>query len=529
MDDGRPTDGPDDRLEQSKERREARRRIRVAMNEAAYAASAAAAQKTGAPDGVAKDGSAQNKPAQQRDAILPARSPAQAEAGGRDNTQRDEKAQESDSKTALTRIRPTSLRTADEAAPLPAPGDVGTDAFEVAHFAREARMRQIRQELRRRRRLRALGILVRFALFVLIPTAIVGWYYYEKATDMYVSESTLIFKSGTAPTTGGGGLLGSLIGGAGSPQDSVALQEYILSRDILKRLDAEHGWVAHFQDEQIDELHRLAENASLDEAHDYYAGGYFGILPGKVSVSYDIAEGIIRLSVTAATPEAAKRFSDAIIGYGEELVNSLNDRSRNDGVRSALETEQKAREDLRAAQRKVAEVQEQLSIFDVQSEAGALQGRIVGLEAEIDGIFAEIEKLKTVTSNPNDSRFVPLRTNLEVKTRQLLDLRNRLTGSDQSNGNLPSMAKLGSELELARVDQATAQMMYASAITSLETARASAAQQSLYLETVVQPTAPDKASKPERLQNTGLVFLILFAVYIVGLLTISLIREQAAI
>lgn len=503
MDDASQTGSAEDQLDQIKERREARRRLRVAMNEAALAAGSAA--ERGAASGTAASAS-----------------PPKAAAP-------DGPPEDDDSRTALTRIQPTALRKSEDNPNLPAPGEAGTDAFEVAHFAREARLRQIRQELRRRRRLRALSMLIRFAIFVLIPTAIVGWYYYEKATDMYVSESTLIFKSGSAgAAAGGGGLLGSLMGG-GSPQDSVALQEYILSRDILKRLDAEHGWIKHFQSEDIDEIHRLPADASLDIAHEYYAGGYMFILPGKVSVSYDIAEGIVRLSVTAATPAAAKEFSDAIIGYGEELVNSLNDRSRNDGVRAALENEDDAREELKFAQRKVAEVQEQLNIFSVESEAGALQTRIVSLEAEIDEIFAEIEKLKTVTSNANDSRFTPLRTNLEVKTRQLLDLRNRLTGSDTANGDRPSMAKLSSELELARVDQATAQMMYASAITSLEAARASAAGQSLYLETVVQPTVPDKAGKPNRLQNTGLVFLILFATYIIGLLTISLIREQAAI
>ncbi len=402
----------------------------------------------------------------------------------------------------------------------------GPAAFppDLARAAREARMQEIRGELRRRRRLRALGMLLRFMIFVLIPTGAVAWYYYEKATDMYVSESAMIFKSGTS--TAPGGIFGSFLGGAGSIQDSVALQEYILSRDILERLDRDHGWIAHFQDERIDEFHRLAADATVDEAHDYYAGGL--IRPGKVKVSYDSAEGIIRLEVVGVTPEAAKRFSEAIISYGEELVNALNERSRNDGVEMARANVAAAREDLRDAQRKVAEVQEQLSIFSVESEAGALQTRIVTLEAEIDELLAEIARLETITSNPIDSRFTPLRTNLEVKTRQLRDLRVRLTG-DGSAGGDRSMAQLSSELELARVDQATTQMMYSSALSTLETAIASAAEQSLYLETVVRPAAPQNASKPDRLANVALVFLVLFATYIIGLLTISLIREQAAI
>lgn len=388
-------------------------------------------------------------------------------------------------------------------------------------------MREIRRELRRRRRFRALGMVLRFALFVLLPTAVVGWYYYEEATDMYVSDSTMIFKTGSS-SSGGGGLLSSFMGT--SPTDSVALQEYILSRDILKQLDEEHGIIKHFQSEDIDWWHRLPADATFDDAHSYYAGGF--IMPGKVSVSYDIAEGIVRLEMIAATPEAAHEFNQAIIEYGERRVNSLNDRSRNEGVRAADEKVVEAQEALRAAQRKVADVQEQLSIFSVEGEAGALQSRIVATEAEIDAILAKIANLKTITSDATDSRFVPLRTQLEIKTQQLRDLRGRLTGGGTAaaaSPDGPSMARLGAQLELARLDQMAANMMYTSALTSREAALALAAEQSLYLEVVTHPTMPEKATKPERAQNTGLVFLILFATYVIGLLTVSLIREQAAI
>ena len=423
---------------------------------------------------------------------------------------------------ALARVKPTAV------APAPKPGaladTVPDDAFEIARMQRESRMKEIRKELRRRRRLRSLSILVRFLIFVIGPTAFVGWYYYEKATDMYVSQSALIFKSGASTIPGAGGLFGS-IGGFGNITESVSVQEYIQSRDILERLEAEHGMITHFQSEEIDEFHRLKADASFDEAHKYYNGGF--LRSGKVAVSYDTAEGIMRLEVTAATPEAAQRFSQAIIGYSEELVNSLNERSRNDGVRSAEQKVEEAREEMRDAQRRVSEVQEQLNIFSLESEAGALQSRILAIETEIAELDSQIAKLGTVTNDPNDSRYVPLRLDKELKEEQLAELRARLTGGDRADG--PSMARLGADLELAQVDRATANLMYTSALNSLETAIATAESQSTYLETVVQPSKPTKSDKPARLQNTGLVFLISFALYILGLLTISLIREQAAI
>lgn len=432
------------------------------------------------------------------------------------------KRDEPQSVQALARIDSSSIARA------PKPGaladTVPDDAFEIARAQREARMKEIRNELRRRRRLRSLSILVRFLIFVIGPTAFVGWYYYEKATDMYVSESALIFKSGSAGG-GGTGLFGALGGGFSTIQDSVALQEYMLSRDILERLSSEHGYISHFQNEEIDEWHRLKEDANFDEAYKHYKGGL--LTSGKIEVSFDAAEGIIRLEVIGATPEAAQRFSNAIISYGEELVNSLNARSRNDGVSFAESKVAEAKQELRLAQGRVAEVQEQLNIFSIEAEAGGLQTRILALEVAIDEISGNIRKLETVAKDPNDSRYVPLRLDLELKSKELAELRSRLTGGDNEAG--PSMAQLSSELDLVRVELTTANLLYTSALNSLETAIASATSQSLYLETVVQPSEPHKAARPAGLQNTGLVFLISFALYILGLLTISLIREQAAI
>lgn len=397
------------------------------------------------------------------------------------------------------------------------------DAFEVARIARETRMRQIRKELRRRRRLRTLGILLRFVIFVILPTAFVGWYYFEKATDMYVSKSAMIFKSGSAASPAGG-LLGAF-GGFSNLTDSVSVQEYILSKDILKRLQEEHDYIDHFKASTIDEFHRLEADANLDQAYGYYSGSW--ITSGKVEVSFDAAEGIIRLEVVGATGEAAQRFSQAIISYSEELVNSLNERSRNDGVRFAETKVNEAKDNLLAAQTRVADVQEQINIFSVEGEAAILQQRIAILEAEIDELLSRRAKLEASVRDQTDSRYTPIDQDLELKRGLLSDLRARLTGGDNATG--PSMAQLSSQLELARVEQATANLLYSSALSSLETAIAAASSQSLYLETVVQPNLPENASKPDRLTNTGLVFLILFAAYILGLLTISLIREQAAI
>lgn len=449
--------------------------------------------------------------------------PGAAPSDGGNNGANDSGGDKAPRMTELARIQPTSLQ-------VPPQGGLATpiqpdDGFAAAQAAREARMRDIRKELRRRRRLRTLWLLARFMIFVLIPTAFVGWYYFEKATDMYVSTSSLVFKGGAVggSDSGGGGLFGGAAGPVSNP--AIDLQEFILSRDMLERLDQDHGYIAHFQSENIDEFHRLDPDATFDDAYSYYKGSL--LQSGKIEVSYDLTEGIVRMDVVGATAKAAQRFSEAIIAYGEARVNKLNDRSRNDGVRVAEGNVEEAKQALIGAQEYVNEVQEEMKIFSTTAEAGALQNRILQIEQLLADVQSRIRKLQTVARDPNDSRYAPLRLEEAELTSQLGELRQRLTGGATNSG--PSLSELNSRMNLANIEMAAANLRYTSAITSLETAIQTAGSQSLYLETVVAPNFPEKASRPDRVTNTALVFLILFATYIIGLLTISVIREQAAI
>lgn len=536
MDDGNPppndTDAEKAQIEARRRERRARRKMRQAMADAALTAAAESARAEGFTLQGGKDPSFDRPEAD--DQAANARSiDADTQAGraggnqGQDNGGNDDSQQprEAPRMTELARIKPTSIQAPSASASLAEaiPQDNG---FAAAQAARDSRMRDIRKELRRRRRLRTMWILLRFLIFVILPTAAVGWYYFEKATDMYVSVSALVFKGGAA-TGGESGSGGGLFGGAAGPvsNPAVDLQEFILSRDMLKRLDEEHDYIAHFQSEDIDEFHRLAADASFDDAYSYYKGGL--LLSGKIEVSYDLTEGIIRMEVVGASSEAAQRFSEAIIAYGEQRVNDLNDRSRNDGVRLAEKSLGEAKQGLVDAQLNVNTVQEEMEIFSTQAEADALQGRILQTEQLIDEVRSQIRKLETVAKDPNDSRYIPLRLELRELQTELDELRSRLTGS--GNANRPSLSELNSRMALANIELLAANQRYSAAITSMEMAIQSASAQSLYLETVVAPNLAEDSSRPDRVTSTALVFLILFAAYIIGLLTISVIREQAAI
>ena len=144
---------------------------------------------------------------------------------------------------------------------------------------------------------------------------------------MYATQSEFVIQQADAPQAGG---MGGLFSGTGfaTSQDSITVQSYLQSRDAMLRLNAEQDFIGHFSAPGIDRCKRLDEEASKEAAYEVYRK--------HVSIGYDPTEGIIRMEVSAASPEKSRDFSQALINYAEEQVDNLTQRLREDQMAGAI-------------------------------------------------------------------------------------------------------------------------------------------------------------------------------------------------
>ncbi|MEM7056638.1 MAG: hypothetical protein AAF557_03550 [Pseudomonadota bacterium] len=384
---------------------------------------------------------------------------------------------------------------------------------------RAERVEAIRRDLVRRRRRKGGGMLVKLLLFVVVPTLAVAWFLWFQASDMYKSETTFQVRGAEAAATGPSGIFGALLGGGGGSSlfDPVAVQTYITSRDLLVRLDADHAWIAHFQDPDLDFWHRLPADASFEDAFDSYQS--------MVSVSYDPTEGILEMELVAADTESARRFSRAIIGYAEEMVDSLSDRIREDALRDSEQYVAEAEAEWKAAQAALAKAQELNKIFSVEGEVAQKTTLIGTLEAELLVLEAKLTNLRQVASEA-DPRIQRLRTQVSTKKDQIADLRASIAGG---SADQETLAELNASMMSARLNVETAMLKLTSSVQQRDAARTNASRQHRYLEVVAQPSLPDRANYPKKPEMTALAFLGFLGFYIIASLTLSLIREQASI
>lgn len=368
------------------------------------------------------------------------------------------------------------------------------------------------QALRQARARRLSG---RFGIWVVLPTLGAVLYYGIIASDLYQSVSSFVIESAEAR---GAGSLESLIGaipGSGSAHDALAVREFILSRDMLARLDRELGFIQHYQDGNADWWSRLSPDSSFEDCYEYYQD--------KVNVSYDSLSGVLTLEVLAYSAERAQAFARAIIRNSEQMVNRLSERARLDGMRFAKEEVAeaearlaKAREDVLRLQQEGADINPEQTASTVLSIRGSLQAELAKARAELNEarsfMHADAPKVIALTQ-----RVRSLAQQVELENRRLVDPKKESLNT--------SVARF----EPAMLEKEFSEKAYGSALSSLELARMEASRQHRYLATIAPPSAPDEATHPGRLLGVASVFFISVAVFGIVSLLVAAVREHARI
>ncbi len=392
----------------------------------------------------------------------------------------------------------------------------GSSGGEMSEAERVTEVYKIQRLLVRRRRFRLMLLFLRLGFFVLLPTFVVGRYYYGQATDMYETKSEFVIQMSEG---GGGASLGGLFSGTGfaTSADSITVQGYLTSREAMIRLDDELGYRAHFQQDFIDNVQRLPKDASLEETYKLYQK--------NVIVGYDTTEGVIRMQVVAATPEASQAFSEALISYAEERVDQLSQRVREDQMDGARVSYEEAEIALLSAQNTVLELQQKRGVFSADAEISTQMGIISSLVLQIEEKRLSLAEILD-NPNPNAVRLEVLENEIRRREDRVEELRLELT--ETTADNVP-LAIISGELSIAESDLATRQAMLQQALVQLELARIEANRQVRYLSMGVSPVAPDVPTYPRKLESTMLAFLIFMSIYVLLSLTISVLREQVSV
>lgn len=384
-----------------------------------------------------------------------------------------------------------------------------------AEVNQAAEILRMQQDIARRRRRRLALLAARLFAFVLLPTFLAGWYFYMIATPIYSVRSEFVIQQ-AGPASGG--QWGGLFSGTAfaTSTDSIAVQGYLQSREAMERLDKDVGFRAHFQDETIDPLQRLAKDATLEAAYKVYRK--------YLKISFDTTEGVIRMDVMAADPNLAADWSKQLIKYAEEQVDHLTSRLRADQMKDAQARYDTAQESLNKAQQRLVSLQEKFKVISSETEVTLIVAQIGQLENQLTQERLSLAQMEA-NAEPNQARMEPIKRRIATLEEQVAELRAKMT---ENSGNGTSLAEVQSELLVAQADLQTRQVMLGQALQSMETARIEANRQVRYLSLSVSPIPPDEPTYPRAFENTLVTMLIMMGIYLMVSMTAAILREQVS-
>ncbi|MTI00769.1 capsule biosynthesis protein [Roseibium sp. RKSG952] len=411
---------------------------------------------------------------------------------------------ETDPKDTINIQLPQTVKRAQENLPGPELSPAQRREYEIG---------QIQKDVAKRRRRKLIGLFARLAVFVLLPTIVVGYYFYRVATPMYASDSAFSILQAD-----GGGAIGGLLSGTqfATAQDSVATQEFLESKDALQRLDKDVGFTEIFQQDWIDPIQRLSPDASLEEAYKLYKK--------MITIGYDPTDGIIRMEVAAPDAETSVNLSNLLISYAEERINGLTELKREDQMRDALRGFETAQEERRKAQENLIELQMQGAVLDPENVLAGMRGRINEIEVQLQDKELQLAALLD-NLRPNKAKVDGVRADIERLEAVLAELNAEML--DASAGE-NSLARLSVRIQMAQADLAARDMMLQTALQQMETTRTEANRKVRYLTVSVNPVASQEPTYPRKFENTILAFLLFAGIYLLISLTASVLREQVS-
>ena len=339
-------------------------------------------------------------------------------------------------------------------------------------------------------------------IFILALAAVAYWVFI--ASDRFVSDANVIIRKTNSVSAPGFDISTLIAGVAGvNRSDQLLLREYLLSVDMLKKLDAELDLRAHYSDKRQDIVSRLwFQDASMEWFHRHYLS--------RVSVNYDDFSGVLRIRVQAYDPQTAQATAAMLVQEGERYMNQIGHELAEVQVRFLTTQVNLAQERFRQASQALLAFQNEKGLVSPESTAESMGAMIARLEEQRARIQTQLASLPR-TLDQNHPNIAMLRQSLDAVNRQIAQEKAKLAAPSGKTLNFTVEEFQRLEMEVTFTGD-----IYKTALIGLEKGRMDATRMLEKVSVLQAPTLPEYPMEPRRAYNA--VVTLLFAGLLAGIL-----------
>lgn len=338
--------------------------------------------------------------------------------------------------------------------------------------------------------------------FVLVLAVLTVVYWLLIASDRYVSEASVIIRKTDSITAPSFDLSVLIAGAAGANRaDQLLLREYLLSVDMLKKLDAELHLRAHYSNENSDLLSRMWLQ-DMEWFHRHYLS--------RVTIEYDDYAGVLHIESQAYDPETAQGISNLLVREGERYMNQISHELAETQVNFLITQVDMAQLRFQQAKQVLLAYQNENGLFSPQATAESLNILIAKLEEQRAQLRTQLASLPK-TLDHDHPNLMMIKQSLSAVNRQIATEKAKLANPTGETLNITMEAFQQLEMEVTFTRE-----LYKAALTALEKGRIDATRMLDKVSVLQTPTFPEYSMEPRRIYNT--VVTLLFGLMLAGIL-----------
>ncbi len=339
---------------------------------------------------------------------------------------------------------------------------------------------------------------------ILILAVLTSAYWLIFASNRYVSEANVIIRktdSVGAPSFD----LGMLVSGVATVDraNQLLLRDYLLSVDMLKKLDQSLDLRTHYSSSDHDLVSRMwFQDASLEWFHRHYLR--------RVEVEFDDFSGVLRIKVQAYSPEMAQAITELLVREGERYMNVLGHEMAQVQVDFLVTQVDQAQERFQQASQDLLNYQNEAGLLSPQATAESINAIVAALEGQRAQLQTQLASLPKSLDRDHPN-ILMLKQSLKAVDEQIKQEKLKL--ATPSGGTLNAYVE-----EFYRLDMNVkfTQELYKSSLTALEKGRIDATRMLEKVSVLQSATLPEYPMEPRRLYNT--LVTLLLALILAGIL-----------
>lgn len=347
----------------------------------------------------------------------------------------------------------------------------------------------------------------------LVASLFAGFYWGLIASDRYVSEAHIIVQQ-TDLGVDQGMSMSSLLGTAGANRsDQLFLRDYLLSIDMLAKLDEKLELRSHFSDWRRDPLSRMwFADAPMEWFHRHYLS--------RVSIEMDDYSGILIIRGQAYDPEMALAITAMLVDEGEQFMNAMShDLAREQVVFLEKEVESMRERTIQARQ-VLLEFQDQRGLVSPPDTAENLTVIINRLETQLTDLRTRRTAMLGYLM-PASPSIVDLNLQIAAVEKQI--------GREQKRLAAPNSATLNrtvEEFQRLQMNAEFVQDVYKTTLAALEKGRVEATRTLKKVSVLQRPNTPQYPLEPRRIYS--IIVFMLSVLLIAGIvhLLAAIIRDH---